>query len=62
MPPKKKPTTKKTGKAKKSAPMSKGFGHLTIRPSWRVTGEAAVEGGDDHRSASQKCWEDYEWE
>lgn len=60
--PKKKATKKKTTKkraTKPAPPMSKGFGHLTIRPTWRVTGESRVEGGEDPRPDSQKCWEDW---
>jgi hypothetical protein len=60
---KKKPTKKKaTKKPKPEKPMSDGFGHLTIKKNWVVSGSSSVQGGEDCRPESQKCWEDYEWE
>jgi len=41
--------------------MSKGFGHLTIRKNWVVSGGSTVQGGEDCRPESEKCW-DVEWE
>lgn len=55
----KKKTTKKP--PPKPKPMSKGFGHLTIRKNWLVKGDAAVNGGEK-RPDSRECWEDYDWE
>jgi len=60
---KKKATKKKASKKppKPDPPMSKGFGHLTIRKNWVVSGGSTVQGGEDCRPESEKCW-DVEWE
>lgn len=42
----KKPAPKKRAPAKDPEPMSKGFGHLTIRKNWRIQDGSVVDGGE----------------
>ena len=56
---KKKPTRRKI--PAKDEPMSKGFGHLTVRKEWIVRGDATVDGGEKNID-SMECWDGYEYE
>jgi|13_taG_2_1085334.scaffolds.fasta_scaffold06561_9 hypothetical protein len=61
---KKKATSKKKSSRKKTKdePMSKGFGHLTILPSWVLKDTGAVVDGGDRQIDSMECWDGYEWD